>query len=48
MLSSWEKLHQSTGGALIVEWSELVERYGRRSEDPSKTAIPGLMIRPAA
>ncbi len=48
MLSSWEKLHQSTGGTLIVEWSELVERYGRRSEDPSKTAIPGLMVRPAA
>lgn len=48
MLSSWEKLHQSTGGALIVEWRELVERYGRRSEDPTKTDIPGLMIRPAA
>lgn len=48
MLSSWEKLHQSTGGSLIVEWSELVTRYGRRSEDPSKTAIPGLMVRPAA
>ena len=48
MLSSWEKLHQSTGGSLIVEWSELVERYGRRSEDPTKTAIPNLMIRPAA
>lgn len=48
MLSSWEKLHQSTGGMLVVEWSELVERYGRRSEDPSKTAIPALMVRPAA
>ncbi len=48
MLSSWEKLHQSTGGTLVVEWSELVERYGRRSEDPSKTAIPALMVRPAA
>ena len=48
MLSSWEKLHQSTGGSLIVEWSELVERYGRRSEDPRKTAIPALMVRPAA
>ncbi|MCZ8369084.1 MAG: SulP family inorganic anion transporter [Porphyrobacter sp.] len=48
MLSSWEKLHQTTGGSLVVEWSELVERYGRRSEDPSKTEIPGLMIRPAA
>lgn len=47
MLSSWEKLHQSTGGSLVVEWSELVERYGRRSEDPAKTAIPGLMVRPA-
>jgi len=47
MLSSWEKLHQSTGGSLVVEWSDLVERYGRRSEDPGKTAIPGLMVRPA-
>lgn len=47
MLSSWEKLHQSTGGSLIVEWSELVERYGRRAADPSKTAIPGLMVRPS-
>jgi MFS superfamily sulfate permease-like transporter len=46
MLSSWEKLHQSTGGTLVVEWSELVERYGRRSDD--KTEIPNLMIRPAA
>jgi MFS superfamily sulfate permease-like transporter len=48
MLSSWEKLHQSTGGTLIVEWSELVERYGRRSESPGKTAIPTLTERPAA
>jgi MFS superfamily sulfate permease-like transporter len=48
MLSSWEKLHQSTGGSLVVEWSDLVERYGRRSEDPSKTEIPNLMTRPAA
>ncbi len=47
MLSSWEKLHQSTGGSLVVEWNELVERYGRRSEDPSKTAIPALMVRPS-
>ena len=45
MLSSWEKLHQSTGGTLIVEWHELVERYGRRSEE--KTDIPGLTARPA-
>lgn len=48
MLSSWEKLHQSTGGTLIVEWNELVERYGRRSEDPSKTDIPALMKRAVA
>lgn len=48
MLSSWEKLHQSTGGSLIVEWSELVQRYGRRSQDPAKTEIPALMQRPAA
>lgn len=46
MLSSWEKLHQSTGGALIVEWHELVELYGRRAQDPSKTEIPALMVRP--
>ena len=48
MLSSWEKLHQSTGGSLIVEWNELVQRYGRRSQDPAKTEIPALMRRPAA
>ena len=48
MLASWEKLHHSTGGSLIVEWNELVERYGRRSQDPSKTEIPALMQRPAA
>jgi MFS superfamily sulfate permease-like transporter len=42
MLSSWEKLHQSTGGRLIVEWNALVERYGRRASDPSKTSIPAL------
>ncbi|MEQ5787403.1 SulP family inorganic anion transporter [Erythrobacter sp. NFXS35] len=48
MLSSWEKLHQSTGGSLTVEWNELVQRYGRRSQDPGKTSIPGLMQRPAA
>ncbi len=47
MLSSWEKLHQSTGGKLIVEWSDLVERYGRRSEDPTKTSIPNLTRRSA-
>ncbi|MFM7403254.1 MAG: SulP family inorganic anion transporter [Erythrobacter sp.] len=48
MLSSWEKLHQSTGGTLVVEWRELVTRYGRRSENPGKTNIASLMIRPAA
>jgi MFS superfamily sulfate permease-like transporter len=42
MLSSWEKLHESTGGKLVVEWSDLVERYGRRAEDPTKTEIPNL------
>jgi MFS superfamily sulfate permease-like transporter len=48
MLSSWEKLHQSTGGSLIVEWSDLVRRYGRRSQDPGKTSIPTLTTRDAA
>jgi hypothetical protein len=48
MLSSWEKLHQSTGGSLIVEWSDLVMLYGRRSQDPAKTSIPGLTDRAAA
>lgn len=48
MLSSWEKLHQSTGGSLVVEWSDLVRRYGRRSQDPSKTTIPALTERSAA
>jgi MFS superfamily sulfate permease-like transporter len=45
MLSSWEKLHQSTGGSLVVEWNELVQRYGRRSQDPSKTEISSLTQR---
>ena len=48
MLSSWEKLHQSTGGSLVVEWSDLVRRYGRRSQDPGKTSIPALTERSAA
>jgi len=48
MLSSWEKLHQSTGGSLVVEWNDLVRRYGRRAQDPGKTDIPALMRRPAA
>ena len=48
MLSSWEKLHQSTGGTLTVEWNALVERYGRRSENPGKTEIPNLTRRTAA
>jgi len=47
MLSSWETLHRSTGGTLVVEWSDLVERYGRRSDTPAKVAIPALMVRPA-
>jgi MFS superfamily sulfate permease-like transporter len=47
MLSSWEKLHESTGGKLVVEWSDLVERYGRRAEDPTKTEIPNLTRRSA-
>jgi MFS superfamily sulfate permease-like transporter len=42
MLSSWEKLHGSTGGTLIVEWTELVERYARRAEQPSDFEIPNL------
>ncbi len=46
MLSSWEKLHQSTGGTLVVEWSELVERYSRRSEEPGKSPMPTLTNRP--
>jgi len=48
MLSSWEKLHVSTGGSLTVEWSDLVRRYGRRSQDPGKTTIPALTGRNAA
>ncbi|MCX9148515.1 SulP family inorganic anion transporter [Erythrobacter sp. WG] len=48
MLSSWEKLHQSTGGSLVVEWSDLVRRYARRSQDPGKTSIPALTQRSAA
>ncbi|MFW5634250.1 MAG: SulP family inorganic anion transporter, partial [Erythrobacter sp.] len=48
MLSSWEKLHQSTGGSLVVEWSDLVRRYARRSNDPAKTSINSLTTRDAA
>ena len=48
MLSSWEKLHQSTGGSLIVEWSDLVERYSRRADNPSEARIPGLTRKPVA
>jgi hypothetical protein len=48
MLSSWEKLHQSTGGSLIVEWSDLVERYSRRADNPSEARIPALTRKPAA
>jgi MFS superfamily sulfate permease-like transporter len=42
MLSSWEKLHQSTGGSLVVEWNDLVERYARRAPDPASASIPAL------
>lgn len=48
MLSSWEKLHKSTGGSLIVEWSDLVRRYASRSNDPAKTTIQSLTTRDAA
>lgn len=47
-LSSWEKLHQSSAGTLVVEWSDLVRRYGRRSQDPGKMTIPALTERNAA
>lgn len=30
-LAAWEKQYQAGGGTLIVEWSELAERYSRRS-----------------
>jgi len=48
MLSSWEKLHQSTGGSLVVEWSDLVRRYARRSNDPAKASINSPTTRDAA
>ena len=48
MLSSWEKLHASTGGRLIVEWSDLVKRYSRRDADPAKASIQSLTTRDAA
>jgi MFS superfamily sulfate permease-like transporter len=48
MLSSWEKLHQSTGGSLVVEWSDLVRRYAKRSSDPGKASIHSLTTRGAA
>lgn len=31
MLAAWEKQHNSTGGLLFVEWTDLVERYSKRS-----------------
>ena len=48
MLSSWESQHRSTGGSLTVEWSDLVERYSRRSSDPAKAKIQSLSSRTAA
>ena len=33
LLSNWEKQHVATGGTLVLEWHELVERYSRRSPD---------------
>ncbi|MGB3470003.1 MAG: SulP family inorganic anion transporter [Erythrobacter sp.] len=48
MLSSWEKLHQSTGGSLVVEWNDLVRRYGRRSNGGAKATIESLTTRDAA
>jgi MFS superfamily sulfate permease-like transporter len=48
MLSSWEKLHQSTGGSLVVEWNDLVRRYAKRSSDPGKASIHSLSTRDAA
>ncbi|PKP97204.1 MAG: hypothetical protein CVT76_05030, partial [Alphaproteobacteria bacterium HGW-Alphaproteobacteria-15] len=43
MLSSWEKLHASTGGALVVEWSELVERYDRRNQKKGEAKVTKLL-----
>ncbi|MEL6487692.1 MAG: SulP family inorganic anion transporter, partial [Pseudomonadota bacterium] len=48
MLSSWESQHRSTGGSMIVEWSDLVERYSRRSSDPANAQIQSLSSRSAA
>jgi hypothetical protein len=33
---------------LIVEWSDLVERYSRRADNPSEARIPALTRKPAA
>lgn len=33
LLSNWEKQHVATGGTLVLEWHELVDRYSRRSPD---------------
>ncbi len=49
MLASWEKLHQSTGGTLVVEWHDLVRRYGRRgSTDSAQGPIQSLTAKDAA
>jgi len=46
MLASWEKLHQSTGGTLVMEWSALVDRYSRRSPDRKNIDIGSPRTKP--
>jgi MFS superfamily sulfate permease-like transporter len=36
LLTSWEKLHEKSDGALVIEWDELVNRYYRRTTEPAK------------
>lgn len=39
MLEQWEKLHASTGGSLVVEWSQLVDRYQKRGGESSRIQL---------
>lgn len=39
LLANWETQHAATGGTLVLDWHELVERYARRSPDTVKVKL---------
>ncbi len=32
LLANWERQHRSTGGALVMEWDELSQKYHQRHQ----------------